>query len=121
MMTDREALQLAVVAKALVNRVPRAASRSSDGVRMTAPIVIRRKGVGQSIQESFSPILQQLQFNRVRAQQREQLDMAGLAGLTGAAAVAYGCVRCEDRGIPERAAGPGVLILSTRFVAPSWC
>ncbi|KKL07170.1 hypothetical protein LCGC14_2588700 [marine sediment metagenome] len=42
---------------------------------MTAPIIIRRKGPGQSIQESFSPILQQLQFDRVRAQQREQLDI----------------------------------------------
>ena len=42
---------------------------------MTAPIVIKRKGLGQSIQESFSPILQQLQFNRVRAQQQEQLEI----------------------------------------------
>lgn len=42
---------------------------------MTAPIIIRQKGVGQSIQESFSPILQQLQFNRVRAQQQQQLEI----------------------------------------------
>ena len=42
---------------------------------MTAPIVLQRQGLGQSIAENFSPILQQLQFNRVRAQQQEQLEI----------------------------------------------
>lgn len=42
---------------------------------MTAPIVIQRQGLGQSIQENFSPLLQTLQFNRVRAQQQQQLEI----------------------------------------------
>lgn len=40
---------------------------------MTSPIVIQQPGIGQQAAQSLQPLLQALQFNRIRSQQDEQL------------------------------------------------
>ena len=42
---------------------------------MTAPIIIRRKGPLEGLQKGFLPLLQQIQFNRTRQQQQQQLEI----------------------------------------------
>ena len=42
---------------------------------MTAPIIIRREGIGETIQKGLLPILQQIQLNRTRQQRQQQIDL----------------------------------------------